>query len=89
MSADIHTYRHSLTGQLAEMTEDAASVFPEYLERVDPDTKPYLPEMFKPGKIGEFDNPVQKTEEEIAAEEAKAQAIADLKDSANSSKKAN
>lgn len=68
MSGDTkHLYRSSLTGQIAEMTEDAASVFPEYLEQVAPGAKPFLPEMFKPGKIGEFDNPEPPTDAEIAA----------------------
>lgn len=86
MSGDTkHLYRSSLTGQITEMTEDAASVFPDYLEQVAPGTKPYLPEMFKPGKLGEFDNPEPPTDAEITAQ---AELDETLEDNAPNSKAA-
>lgn len=68
MSTPTFKYRHSLTGQIAEMTEDAASAFPEYLQRVADDAKPYEPGLFKPGKVGEFDNPEPLTDAQLAAQ---------------------
>lgn len=35
--AETFPYRHRLTGKVQEITEDAASVFPDVLERVDPE----------------------------------------------------
>lgn len=68
MSTPTFKYRNTLTGKIAEMTEDAASVFPEYLQRVADDAKPYEPGLFKPGKVGEFDNPEPLTDAQIAAQ---------------------
>lgn len=68
MSTPTHVYRHTLTGQLTELTEDAASAFPEYLERVSDDAKPYEPGLFKPGRVGEFDNPEPLTDAQISAQ---------------------
>jgi hypothetical protein len=49
--------RHTLSGKLQRLTADQISVFPDYLEIVADDAKPYEPGMFKPGKVGEFKNP--------------------------------
>lgn len=68
MSTPTHTYRHTQTGKLTELTEDQASVFPEYLERVPDDAKPFEPGLFKPGKVGEFDNPEPPTDAQLQAQ---------------------
>lgn len=34
--AESKHYRHKLTGKVQELSEDAASAFPEHLEEVDP-----------------------------------------------------
>lgn len=67
-SADTHVYRHSLTGLLATLTEAQASVFPDYLYEVPDDAKPFAPGLFKPGKVGEFQNVEPLTESEEAAQ---------------------
>lgn len=68
MSTPTFPYRNTFTGKIAEMTEDAASVFPEYLVRVGPDAKPFQEGLFKPGRVGEFDNPEPPTDAELAAQ---------------------
>lgn len=42
--------RHTVSGQIAEVHEDIFNhdILGKYLERVDEDAKPYLPEMHKP-----------------------------------------
>lgn len=67
MTTQTKLYRHSLTGKVAEMTPDSASVFPEYLYEVPAGSKPFVPGLFKPGKVGEFDNPEPLTDEQITA----------------------
>lgn len=44
--------RHTVSGQIAEVHEDIFNhdVLGKYLERVDEDAKPYLPEMHKPAE---------------------------------------
>ena len=68
MTAQISRFRNTLTGKISEMSEDAASVFPEYLEKVGPHAKPFEPGMFKPGKVGEFKNPEPETDAELQAQ---------------------
>lgn len=46
-------YRNSLTGLVEHLHEDEAAVFPHTLELVPAGTKPFLPEMFTPGLVGE------------------------------------
>lgn len=64
---ELHSYRHSLTGKIEKLTADAAGEFPEYLEPVADDAKPYEPGLFKPGKVGEFKNPEPLTDEQLTA----------------------
>lgn len=64
---EMRTYRHSVTGLISILTEDQASVFPDYLEPVADDAKPYAPGLFKPGKVGEFKNPEPPTEAQSEA----------------------
>ncbi len=44
--------RHTVSGQIAEVHEDVFNheVLGKYLERVDEDAKPLLPEMHKPAE---------------------------------------
>lgn len=49
--------RHSLTGKLQRLTPGQIEPFKDYLEIVPDDAKPYEPGLFKPGKVGEFQNP--------------------------------
>lgn len=60
--------RHSLTGKLERLTPDQISTAPDYLEIVPDDAKPYEPGMFRPGKVGEFDNVEPLTDAQIAAQ---------------------
>lgn len=53
-SNDYHDYRHTVTGKVERMTEDAASVFPEYLILVEDGAKDMAPELFKPGTVEEY-----------------------------------
>ena len=48
------TTRHTLTGAIQKVTPEQYALFPDYLEIVPEDAKPYEPGMFKPGKVGEF-----------------------------------
>lgn len=66
-------YRNSLTGKVEHLTEDEAAVFPRTLEQVPEGTKPYLPGMFRPGLVGEHDNPI--ITDEIAAAQADLDAV--------------
>lgn len=52
--AILHKYRHKITGLISEMTEDAASVFPDVLTLVDDDAKPFAPGMFDPDAEGAY-----------------------------------
>lgn len=63
-------YRHSVSGLIGEYTEDQASVFPDYLQPVADDAKPYAPGLFKPGKVGEFTNPEPRTDRQVEAQNA-------------------
>lgn len=77
--------RHSLTGQIQRVTPAQLRVFKDWLQPVADDAKPYQPGMFKPGKVGEFDNPEPPTDAEEAAQ---AQLDAVLEDNAPNSKAA-
>lgn len=68
LMSETHLYRNSLTGKVERLTEEQAAVFPKTLERVPEGTKPYLPGMFKPGLVGEHDNPEPPTDEILAAQ---------------------
>lgn len=70
MTDETRTYRHSVTGLIQRLTEDQASVFPDVLEPVADDAKPYAPGLFKPGKVGEFKNPEPKTDRVLDAQKA-------------------
>jgi hypothetical protein len=83
MSGQTFNTRNTMTGRLARLTEDQISTNPEYLQIVPDDAKPYEPGMFKPGKVGEFDNPEPPTDAEI---EAQANLDAILETSAPNSK---
>lgn len=63
-----YPYRDSYTGKITRLTEDAASVFPDRLERVSEEAKPFEPGLFKPGKVGEFQNEEPLTDEQLQAE---------------------
>jgi hypothetical protein len=75
--------RNSLTGLLARLTPDQISTNPDYLEVVPDDAKPYEPGLFRPGKVGEFDNPEPPTDAVLNAE---AELEATLADNAPNSK---
>lgn len=75
MTDETHLYRHSITGKVERLTEDQASVFPSVLERVPDDAKPYVPGMFKPGLVGEFDNPEPPTDSQESAQQTYDQLI--------------
>lgn len=68
--AETRKYRNSITGKIAELTEEQASVWPEYQEPVAEDAKPYVTGMFRPGKVGEFDNPEPPTDRQAEAQKA-------------------
>lgn len=85
MSDNTVNTRHSLTGKVQRMTADQAAVFPDYLEIVADDAKPYEPGLFRPGKVGEFSNPEPPTDAEVAAQ---AELDAVLEDSSPNSKAA-
>lgn len=69
MTAPQHRYRNSYTGLVEDLTEDQASSFPTSLYRVADNAKPFEPGLFKPGAVGEFENPEPLTDEQIAAED--------------------
>lgn len=66
--SETYTYRNTLTGLVERLTEQQASVYPTTLVRVADDAKPYVQGMFKPGLVGEHDNPEPPTDAEIQAE---------------------
>ncbi|ACY35922.1 hypothetical protein CMP1-26 [Clavibacter phage CMP1] len=63
-------YRHSVSGVVSEMTEAQAAAFPDYLEEVPEGTKSYVQGMFKPGKVGEHENPEPETEAQPTGQKA-------------------
>lgn len=77
--------RHTVTGKLARLTADQIEPFKDYLEIVPDDAKPFEPGLFKPGKVGEFDNPEPLTDAEL---NANAELEDVLEDSAPNSKAA-
>lgn len=80
-SNESHYYRHTLTGQVALLDDDAASVFPNYLVQVDPDAKDAAPELFKPGTVEEYKERRNKGSKYEQPEEV-AEAVAALEEQA-------
>jgi hypothetical protein len=68
MSDSMVNTRHSLTGKVQRVPVDIVAAFPDYLQVVADDAKPFEPGLFKPGKVGEFDNPEPLTDAELAAQ---------------------
>lgn len=68
MSAPTFNTRHTVTGKLQRLTADQIRPFKDHLEIVADDAKPYEPGLFKPGKVGEFQNPEPPTDAEEAAQ---------------------
>lgn len=68
MSARTVNTRDTLTGKIQRVTVDQYEVFKTRLQVVGDDAKPYAPGMFKPGLVGEFDNPEPPTDAEIEAQ---------------------
>lgn len=69
MSAPTFNTRSSLTGKLQRLTEDQIRPFQNVLQIVPDDAKPYEPGMFRPGQVGEFDNP-EPTPDAVAEAQA-------------------
>jgi len=88
MSTPTHPFRNTLTGLIAEMTEDAASSFPDILERVSEDAKPFEPGLFKPGKVGEFANDEPLTDDQTSSRAALEQVLKDHGPNSNAAKDA-
>lgn len=70
MSADTVNTRDTLTGKIQRVTPDQYEVFKNRLQVVADDAKPYEPGLFKPGLVGEFENPEPLTDAEIEAQNA-------------------
>lgn len=85
MSAPTFNTRHSVSGKLQRLTADQISAFPDHLEVVADDAKPYESGLFKPGKVGEFKTP-EPTPDAVADAQANYDAV--LKDHAPQSKEA-
>lgn len=51
---ETHAYLHTLTGKIAQLTEEAASVFSDHLIQVADDAKEYESELFQGGTVEEF-----------------------------------
>lgn len=77
--------RSSMTGKIQRVTPEQYETFSTTLQIVPDDAKPYEPGLFKPGKVGEFDNPEPLTD---AQEQAHAELDAVKEDSGAHSKAA-
>lgn len=62
------TYLNTASGLVEELTEERAALFPQVLKQVPEGTKPYVPGMFKPALIDDFDSELPPTEEQAEAQ---------------------
>lgn len=77
--------RSSVTGKIQRVTPEQYETFSDVLQPVPDDAKPYEPGLFRPGKVGEFDNPEPLTD---AQEQAHAELDAVAEESGARSKAA-
>lgn len=54
MSTQLRPYLHTQSGKVALLTEDQASVFPNFLTPVEEGTADLEPGLFKPGTVEDF-----------------------------------
>lgn len=54
MSTQLRPYLHTQSGKVALLTEDQASVFPNFLIPVEEGTADLEPGLFKPGTVEDF-----------------------------------